>query len=120
MKHNIFVYGTLKRGSSNHNLLTGQKFIAVARTQPLYRLYALASYPAMVEAPQNGLSIKGEIWEVDEAQIPALDELEDVAHGMYKRVPIPLLPPNDTLVVEGYVYLLSIAGRRDCGEVWPD
>jgi gamma-glutamylcyclotransferase (GGCT)/AIG2-like uncharacterized protein YtfP len=119
MKHNIFVYGTLKRGGSNHVLLAGQKFIATAHTQPLYRLYALSGFPGLVEAPQNGLSIEGEIWEVDATRLPALDELEDIAHGMYKRVPILLLPPDDTLVVEGYIYLLSIAGRRDCGTVWP-
>ena len=119
MKHPIFVYGTLKRGGSNHALLADQKFIAVAHTQPHYRLYALSGFPAMVDAPQNGLSIEGEIWEIDDARLPALDELEDVAHGMYKRVPIPLLPPHDALVVEGYIYLLGIAGRRDCGTNWP-
>jgi gamma-glutamylcyclotransferase (GGCT)/AIG2-like uncharacterized protein YtfP len=119
MKHPIFVYGTLKRGGSNHALLAGQKFIAVAHTQALYRLYALSGFPAMVEAAQNGLSIEGEIWEIDAECLPALDELEDVAHGMYKRVPILLLPPHDTFTVEGYVYLLSIAGRRDCGTAWP-
>jgi gamma-glutamylaminecyclotransferase len=120
MKHKIFVYGTLKRRGSNHNLLAGQKFIAVARTQPLFQLYALNGFPAMVDAPQNGRSIEGEIWEVDEARMPALDELEDVAHGLYKRVPIHLLSPHNTLAVEGYLYLLSIAGRRDCGEVWTE
>ena len=118
MKHNIFVYGTLKRGGSNHSLLVGQKFIAAARTQPLYRLYALSSFPAMVEAPQNGRSIEGEIWEIDAKHLPALDELEDVAHGLYKRVPILLLPPDDKFIVEGYIYLLSITGRRDCGTSW--
>ncbi|MBK9992050.1 MAG: gamma-glutamylcyclotransferase [Verrucomicrobia bacterium] len=118
MKHKIFVYGTLKRGGSNHSLLAGQKFVTLAHTQPLYRLYALSSYPAMIEAPQNGRSIEGEIWEIEAARLPALDQLEDVAHGMYKRVPILLLPLEDTLAVEGYVYLLSTTGRRDCGEVW--
>jgi gamma-glutamylcyclotransferase (GGCT)/AIG2-like uncharacterized protein YtfP len=73
----------------------------------------------MVDAPQNGLSIEGEIWEVDDEHLPALDELEDVAHGLYKRVPILLLPPHETRLVEGYTYLLSIAGRRDCGTTWP-
>ena len=120
MKHKIFVYGTLKRGGNNHSLLFGQKFIAVAHTQPHYRLYALSSFPAMIEAPQNGRSIEGEIWEVEAARLPALDELEDVAHGMYKRVPIHLLPPHDTLTVDSYIYLLSTTGRRDCGAVWTE
>jgi len=118
MKHKIFVYGTLKRGGSNHVLLAGQKFIATAHTQPRYQIYALSSFPALVEAPQDGRSIEGEIWEIESARLPALDALEDVAHGMYKRVPIHLLPPYNKLVVDGYIYLLSITGRRDCGTAW--
>lgn len=118
MKHNIFVYGTLKHGGSNHYLLVGQKFIVTAHTQPLFRLYALTGFPAMIEAPQAGLSIEGEIWEVSATCLPTLDELEEVAHGMYKRVPIPLLPPHETLQVEGYIYLLSTTGRHDCGNAW--
>jgi len=119
MKHLIFVYGTLKRGGSNHSLLAEQKFIAVARTEPRYKLYAIGDFPAMITAPQDGCSIEGEIYEVDSARLPALDELEDVAHGMYERVPIQLLPPQDSLKVEGYLYLFGVVGRRDCGSSWP-
>jgi gamma-glutamylcyclotransferase (GGCT)/AIG2-like uncharacterized protein YtfP len=74
MKHLIFVYGTLKRGGSNHSLLAGQKFFAAAQTKPLYKLYSLGNFPAMVETPQDGRSIEGEIWEVDFERLPALDE----------------------------------------------
>ncbi|MFT3780406.1 MAG: gamma-glutamylcyclotransferase family protein [Nibricoccus sp.] len=119
MKHKVFVYGTLKRRGSNHRLLEGQVFQATAQTQPVYRMYALDGFPAMVDAPQNGLPIDGEIWEVDEEALVELDKLEGVDEGLYKRVTIPLLPPNDRLKVEGYIYLLSVAGRRDCGTSWP-
>lgn len=118
MKHHLFVYGTLKRGGSNHGLLSDQQFVTVARTQPLYKLYAIGDFPALVETTEAGRSIEGEIWEIDSTRLPVLDKLEDVAHGMYKRVPIPLLPPHNTLQVQGYVYLLSITGRRDCGDSW--
>lgn len=120
MKHNIFIYGSLKRGFSNHSLLAGQSFIAVAHTQPRYKLYSLGGFPGMIENAQNGCSIEGEIWSVDTACLARLDELEDTAHGMYARVPILLLPPHDTLPVEGYLYLLSVTGRRDCGEIWTE
>ena len=119
MKHKIFVYGTLKRGGSNHGLLAKQNFISAARTQPHYRLYSLGNFPAMVEALQDGRSIEGEIWGVDAACLLELDQLEEVDQGVYKRVPIPLLPPHDNLVLEGYVHLKSITGLRDCGEFWP-
>jgi len=119
MKHKIFVYGSLKRGGGNHGLMAGQRFIATGRTQPVYRLFALDSYPAMVDAAQDGRSIQGEIWEIDPERMPTLDQLEDLEHGMYARVKIPLLAPHNKLKVEGYVYRRSIAGRKECGEIWP-
>jgi len=118
--HNIFVYGSLKRGCSNHRLLAGQRFVATGRTQPRFKLYALGDFPGMVEVARDGHSIEGEIWSVDPACLARLDILEDTAHGMYARVPILLLPPNNTLPVEGYLYLLGVTGRRDCGEIWTE
>jgi len=116
--HNVFVYGSLKRGFINHSLLDGQQFIAVARTQPRYRLYTLITFPAMVEAAEGGHSIEGEIWSVDSACLARLDILEDTAHGMYARVKIPLLPPHASLPVEGYIYLFDVTNRTECGDVW--
>jgi gamma-glutamylcyclotransferase (GGCT)/AIG2-like uncharacterized protein YtfP len=98
--------------------MSGQKFVAIAHTEPVYRLYSLGDYPAMVEASSDGRSIEGEVWEVDDTCLAQLDKLEGLDEGLYKRTTIPLLPPNDKLVVEGYLYLLSITGRRDCGSVW--
>lgn len=119
MKHNIFVYGTLKRSGSNHRLLANQQFIAAATTEPAYKLYSVGDYPAMVDAPQDGRAIEGEIWTVDTDCLAKLDRLEGLEEGLYKRVPIHLKPPHASLAVEGYIYLLSIAGRRDCGTHWP-
>lgn len=113
----IFVYGTLKRGKENHGWMAGQTFVGTARTQPCYRLYDLGGYPGMV-ADENGVSIEGEIWEVDEAGLTRLDILEDVAGGEYVRERIPLLPPLENAAVEGYRYLLPVAGRRDVGPAW--
>jgi len=73
--HPIFVYGTLKRGGSNHRLLDGQRFLAVARTLPIYKLYALNDFPGMVAEAKNGRSIEGEIWQIDPACLARLDEL---------------------------------------------
>lgn len=119
MKNHVFVYGTLKRGGSNHHLLAGQKFIAVAHTEPVYKLYTLGNYPAMVDAAQDGRSIEGEIWDVDEPCLGRLDKLEGLDEGLYKRAPIRLQPPQDQAVVEGYLYLLDVAGHRDSGTIWP-
>jgi gamma-glutamylcyclotransferase (GGCT)/AIG2-like uncharacterized protein YtfP len=110
----VFVYGTLKRGGENHRVLAGQRFVGPARTEPAFRLYQLEGYPGMVEAP-GGLSIAGEIWEVDPGALRRLDELEGTDSGLYARVPIRLLPPHETTPVETYLYRQSVAGRRDLG-----
>jgi gamma-glutamylaminecyclotransferase len=111
----VFVYGTLKRGGSNHRHLAGQHFVAAARTAPIYRLYLLDGYPGLVEAPNQGVSVDGEIWAVDPACLARLDELEGTTENLYARRPVTLLPPHDALAVETYFYLQSIDGRWDLG-----
>ena len=113
----IFVYGTLKRDGSNHHWMQGQKFVAEASTEPHYRLYELEGYPGMVSA-SDGLSIQGEVWEVDAAGLHRLDLLEDTASGEYVRERLPMQPPFDTQHVEGYRYLLPIDGKKDLGDNW--
>ncbi|TDU64608.1 gamma-glutamylcyclotransferase (GGCT)/AIG2-like uncharacterized protein YtfP [Prosthecobacter fusiformis] len=114
----IFVYGTLKRGGSNHGYMRGQQFIAEADTLPKYRLYDLGGYPGMVAAESDGLSISGEIWEVNTDGLGRLDALEDIEGGEYARERIPMLPPHDELQVEGYRYLFPVTGCRDLGRSW--
>jgi gamma-glutamylcyclotransferase (GGCT)/AIG2-like uncharacterized protein YtfP len=110
----VFLYGTLKRGGISHHFLAGQRFVAGASTEPAYRLYQLDGYPGMVAAPA-GLSIEGEIWEVDAACLDRLDEWEGTSAGLYMRAAVRLLPPHDTMRIEAYLYLKSIAGRPDLG-----
>ena len=63
----VFVYGTLKRGLSNHGWLRGQTFEGEARTVPRYRMFDLGGYPGMVLADEGeGGAIEGEVWAVDE------------------------------------------------------
>ena len=113
----VFVYGTLKRGGSNHAWISQQQFVAEARTAPLYRLYDLGGYPGMVYA-KDGLSIQGEIWKVDAAGLAQLDILEDTAGGEYERVPVSLLGEYSDQHVQGYLYLRSIEGRPEVGACW--
>jgi gamma-glutamylaminecyclotransferase len=113
----LFVYGTLKRGGPRHRFLTGQTFIAVARTRPLYRLYDLGDYPGLVESA-SGLSIEGELWDVDEACLKQLDQVEGCDLGLYRRGPVELAPPNDGLPTVAYLYQRRIDGVSDCGTHW--
>jgi gamma-glutamylcyclotransferase (GGCT)/AIG2-like uncharacterized protein YtfP len=92
----VFVYGTLKRGGSNHVFLEGQKFLGAARTQPGFTLYSLGDYPGMVRAPADTAGVTGELWAVDEAGLAELDRLEGLDEGLYERVdailPLPAPP----------------------------
>ena len=117
MRTLVFVYGTLKRGGSNHGWIEKQQFVAEARTAPLFRLYDLGGYPGMVRA-EDGISIQGEVWSVDEAGLIKLDVLEDTDGGEYERVVVPLEGEWAERTVEGYVYLRSVEGRREVGTRW--
>src|SRR5262245_11739888 len=86
----LFVYGTLKRGESNHTLLAGQVFVREATTAPAYRLHDCGPHPALVEAAEHGRSIRGEVYLVQAAAFDRLDILEG-APAVYRLVPVSLL-----------------------------
>lgn len=115
----IFVYGTLKRGGSNHHFMAAQRFVAEARTPPGFVLYALEGYPGMVADSSDRNGVVGEIWAIDPAGLAALDELEGVDEGLYRRARVPLAPPHDAWSVETYLYNQSLAGRARLGSTWP-
>ena len=66
----VFVYGTLKRGGSNHAFLGRQRFLGEARTMPGFTLYSLGDYPGMVRAPGDTAGVTGELWVIDEGLKP--------------------------------------------------
>ena len=117
MTTRLFIYGTLKRGCSNHHYMAGQRFVEVAKTEPLYRLVSMGSYPGMVSS-EPGRSIEGEIWDVDDACLRRLDVLEGIDEGEYTYEMVPLLPPFDGETVHGYRYLRPVEDRPDIGSVW--
>jgi gamma-glutamylaminecyclotransferase len=118
MSERIFVYGTLKRGLSNHRHLAGQHFVGEARTAPVYRMVDCGGFPGMFGVGEDGVSVRGEVWEVDEACRAQLDLLEDVDRGMYALEPVSLLGPFEHEAVKTYVYLWPVGGFTDAGEEW--
>ncbi len=113
----LFVYGTLKRGQPRHHFLAAQTFVAVAVTRPLYRMFNVGDYPALVRH-SSGRSIEGELWDVDDDCVPTLDRVEGSDAGLYLRQPVELLPPHESLVAVTYLYQQSVAGLADCGTRW--
>jgi gamma-glutamylcyclotransferase (GGCT)/AIG2-like uncharacterized protein YtfP len=74
MSFRVFVYGTLLRGEPNHPLLEGARFIQRAHTEPAFLLYDLGHFPALVDG--GGQRVAGELYEVGDACLAALDRLE--------------------------------------------
>ena len=75
----VFVYGTLCRGRANHSLLRDVIFAGVARTCNRFPLVLWTQFriPFVLNCPGLGHCIKGELYAVNEAQLLALDRLEN-------------------------------------------
>jgi gamma-glutamylcyclotransferase (GGCT)/AIG2-like uncharacterized protein YtfP len=124
-RHLVFVYGTLKRGGSNHAQIAGQLCLGPARTAPGFTLYSLDEYPGLVADPADRSGVSGELWSVDSAALARLDAFEGLEEGLYARVPAPLAVwPDDVSAAEAgrasmYLYLRDITGRPRIGSEWP-
>lgn len=114
----LFVYGTLKRGGSNHRQLAGEIFVGEAHTVAGYRLFALDGYPGMVALAGDREGVVGEVWSVKPDALTRLDRFEGVDQGLYRRESVPLLPPFAGRTVHAYLYPHSVAGRAELGSVW--
>jgi gamma-glutamylaminecyclotransferase len=116
--HRVFVYGTLRRGGTNHHYLHGQSHLGPARSGPGYRLYHLGGYPGLVAEPAAPGGIVGEVWVVSGPCLRRLDTLEGLGEGLYTRGPVRLDPPFDQAEVLTYYYARHVAGRPDAGRDW--
>ena len=100
----VFVYGTLKRNGCRNQVLVDQEFIDHAETLPEYGLYSLGAYPGLVESPEDGDAISGEIYRVDAACLDRLDDIEAVDEGLYRRDIVNLQSPHDLVAVQAWFY----------------
>lgn len=100
--HKVFVYGTLKRGHSNHLLLSTSNFVKESVTKGEMR--SLGGFPAI--HLNSNRTIHGEIYEVDDTVLERLDRLEGVPY-FYQR--------NKVETPDGpvWVYTIDEAEIRD-------
>ncbi|CAM4295237.1 gamma-glutamylcyclotransferase [Vibrio agarivorans] len=75
MQHLVFVYGTLRKGESNHHYLEQCDCLGTCETLPEYTLFDLGAYPAVIAGHS---SILGEVYWVNDDTLAQLDRLEDV------------------------------------------
>ncbi len=83
-QHTIFVYGTLKKGFSNHYFLANARYLGPTRTVERYALY-LDMYPGVY--PGDAVCpIVGQLFEVDSATLKRLDALEGHPHLCHREL----------------------------------
>jgi len=137
-KRLIFCYGSLKQGMPNHDFLFGQRYIGVGVTQPRYAMFNLpAGFPALIDDthpdwPGSGTQIWGELYEVDETCLTAMDRLEGTEEGVYERKIMDLetihpvrLPHSqeafmslEAKIADSYFFLFPLGEARNCGGFW--
>lgn len=82
----LFVYGSLMRHGKNHHILRdgpGEACLVGKATTVLpFPLILVPPFfsPPMLNAPGHGFRVQGELWDVDDKTLAALDELECVEH----------------------------------------
>ncbi len=92
----VFVYGTLRRGGSNHFRMAGAAFISPGSiTGSMYRI---DWYPGLV-LDESGSEIQGEVYSVGPEQLSALDIFEGLSAGEiqgseYRRVETTVVCKN--------------------------
>ena len=70
----VFVYGTLKKGGSNHFRMAGLEFVGEGRISG--RMYRIDWYPALVCGVEG--SVKGELYLLNDKDLAGLDAFEGI------------------------------------------
>jgi gamma-glutamylaminecyclotransferase len=115
MMHRVFVYGTLKRGFSNHDLLKGCEFVGRATTMSTYKMIEIG-FPVIMPDPE-GKPVAGEVYAVDDETLARLDQLEREGRAYDRKLIDVTLPlaGGERLPARAFIYV----GREDrFGEVF--
>lgn len=106
--HRVFVYGTLKRGESNHNVLLGAEYLGVGFTKPSeWIMLNLGPFPALVDS--HGAfapPVQGELYLVDDTGLNALDALEGYP-DFYGRKSIAVYSRSGLFISPAFVYYME-------------
>jgi gamma-glutamylcyclotransferase (GGCT)/AIG2-like uncharacterized protein YtfP len=85
----VFVYGTLRRGGSNHFRMDGADFVGSGKIAGM--IHRIDWYPALVCGGER--SVKGELYQVGSEHLHALDIFEGItpdsdAPREYRRIKV--------------------------------
>ena len=102
--HNLFVYGTLKRGYGNNRLLKRAEILGTATSIGKYHLLA-GGFPFMIDSldQDEGARVRGEIYRVNEEELARCDRLE--GHPRFYMRELRAFKLSDGTLLEAWVYL---------------
>lgn len=105
--HQVFIYGTLKRGFPNHQAgLAEARFVARVQTLKPFPLVIGGRWfsPYLIDEPGQGQKVFGELFEVDGDGLALLDEMEGVGHPQgYRRISVRCW--HDEQALEAWTYV---------------
>ena len=93
--HRVFVYGSLKRGAERNDLLGAAVFAGEATTAAPFRMLD-GPYPVLRDHGPDSHRVAGEVYEVDDTTLAALDEYEGVSERLYDRIEIDVVMTDET------------------------
>lgn len=121
MSELVFVYGTLKEGFPNHGRNNGRRIGDLYRTRQPFPFYVVRlanedRAPWLVFKPGEGHHVLGQVFEVDGADLAAMDRFEEVGLAAgYLRVPIELEAADEaTTAVRAYAYMKQEHQLAEC------
>ncbi len=117
----IFVYGSLKAGFQNFHLNKGVRQPGTFRTRERLPMFLLGDghVPCLVLAPGSGHQVRGEVYDVDDEVLAAMDGLERLGEPRgYRRVTIDVEATGDGLaaaLLTPFVYV-KLPEHVDAGD----
>jgi len=88
-KHLVFVYGTLRRGSSGAMSIRFPNATFVDDAKVSGRLYDLGAYPGL-RLDDSDSSVVGEVYEVDDEALNELDAFEASSNYLRKQTEVSI------------------------------
>jgi gamma-glutamylaminecyclotransferase len=93
--HNVFVYGTLKKGFPNHQTgMAGAVYVGRVRTIVAFPLVVGGRWfsPSLIDELGVGHRVFGELYEVGDQKLELLDSMEGTQHPHgYRRITVKLV-----------------------------
>jgi gamma-glutamylaminecyclotransferase len=107
----LFVYGSLKEGFPNFHVNRGRRLAGEYRTRQSYPLYLIGGrLPCLLSAPDEGLPVRGQLFEVTPDALARMDALERVGQpGGYLRELIEVESLSAAAAIVAFAYLQPTA-----------